>query len=149
METSQDSTVALARRYIERITGAGEMSLADTLLDENMVYYTGLAPSGLIRGRETIKQALQGLHTAFDDLNLIIEDAFAADDSERAVIRFRATGTYHAAFLGVPANGKKITMIETHVIRVRAGKVVEDYASDNNYDFALLFAPALRYTNKQ
>jgi hypothetical protein len=40
-------------------------------------------------------------------------------------------------------------MIETHVIRVRAGKVIEDYACDNNYDFALLFASALKYTDEQ
>lgn len=149
METSQDSTVVLARQYIERITGAGEMALADTLLDENMAYYTGLALPGPIRGRETIKQALQGLHTAFDDLSLVIEDIFAADDHERVVVRFRATGTFHAPFLGVPPTNRTITMIETHVIRVRDGKVVEDYASDNNYDFALLFAPALKYTNEQ
>ena len=35
-------------------------------------------------------------------------------------------------------------MIETHAIRVEGGKVAEDYAADNNYDFPYLVEPLFK-----
>ena len=139
--SSENLTVA--RRYIEGVQGANEMAVADALVAEDFKYYSALAPSGYIEGREAFKQAIAGLHAGFPDIQLVIEDAFAGDAESdgRVAVRFRATGTHLAQFLGLAPTGKSIVMIETHTIRVRGGRVVEDYAADNNYDFPYLVAP--------
>ncbi len=135
--------LTLARRYIESVQGNNDMAAADALVAEDFKYYSALAPTGFIEGREAFKQAISGLHAGFPDIDLVIEDAFAGDaeSNGRVVIRFRATGTHLAPFLGIAPTGKPIVMIETHTIRVRGGRIVEDYAADNNYDFPYLVAP--------
>ncbi len=136
----------IARRYIESVQGRNDMAAADALVADDFRYNSALAPTGFIEGREAFKQAISGLHAAFPDIRLTIEDAFAGDAESggRVCIRFRATGTHLAPFLGLPATGKSILMIETHTIRVEGGKVVEDYAADNNYDFPYLVEPLFK-----
>ena len=135
--------LTLALRYIESVQGKNDMAAADALVAEDFKYYSALAPSGFIEGREAFKQAISDLHAAFPDIQLVIEDGFEGDSESggRVAIRFRATGTHLAPFLGLPPTGKGIVMIETHTIRVRGGKIVEDYAADNNYGFPYLVAP--------
>lgn len=140
MQQVQTNNLAIARQYIEQVLGEGNMTVADEIVDLNMIYHTGFA-KGPLHGRDLFKQAIGSLHQAFRDVDLKIEDAFTSSDGERVVIRFHAPGIHHGEMMGLPPTGKRINMIETHVIRLQNGKVVEDYASDNNIDFGVLFAP--------
>ncbi len=135
----------LAQIYIERVQGKNDAIFADSVIAPDFKYYSALAPTGFIEGRDAFKEAIAGLHAGFPDIDLRIEDAFAGDTESggRVMIRFRATGTHLSPFFGLAPTGKRIVMIETHIVRVRGGKIVEDYASDNNYDFPYLVAPIL------
>jgi predicted ester cyclase len=140
MQQVQTNNLAIARQYIEQVLGKGNMAIADEIIDPNMVYHTSFA-KGSLHGRDLFKQAISGLHQAFSHVNLTIEDAFTSADGERVVIRFNAPATHSGEMMGLAPTGKQINMVETHVIRLRNGKVVEDYASDNDLDFGVLFAP--------
>lgn len=70
-----------------------------------------------------------------------IEDLFAAGD--RVVVRFRSVQKHTKAFFGVEPTYRDITFIETHVMRLCDGKIVENIVSATNLEFEMLMAPVL------
>ena len=66
---------------------------------------------------------------------------FAVND--RVVTRFRSEQKHAKDFLGVAATNRVITFIETHVMRLRDGKIVENVVSATNLEFEMLMAPVL------
>lgn len=72
---------------------------------------------------------------------MMIEDIFAADD--RVVVRFRSVQRHAKEFFGIPATNRNVTFIETHVMRLRDGKIVENVVSATNLEFEMLMAPVL------
>ncbi len=141
---TEAKNLAVARIFIERFLGAGDMTVATEVLDENVQAFTGLKPDGPIRGREEYKQVFSSFYEAFpplQGLGMIIEDIFAADD--RVVVRFRSVQKHAKDFFGVAATNRDITLIETHVMRLRDGKIVENVVSATNLEFEMLMAPVL------
>jgi predicted ester cyclase len=69
------------------------------------------------------------------------QDIFAAGD--RVVVRFRSVQKHTKAFFGIAATNRDITFIETHVMRLREGKIVENVVSATNLEFEMLMAPVL------
>ena len=72
---------------------------------------------------------------------MTIEDMFAAGD--RVVVRFRSVQKHAKEFFGIAATNRDITFIETHVMRLREGKLVENVVSATNLEFEMLMAPVL------
>lgn len=72
---------------------------------------------------------------------LIIEDIFVADD--RVVARFKSVQTHAKEFFGVAATNRDITFIETHVMRLRNGKIIENIVSATNLEFEMLMTSVL------
>src|SRR3712207_529793 len=101
---TQVDNIAIARRFVEQVLGKNDRVTADEIVDPNITYHTGFVQQPL-HGREAFKQAIDGLHKSFPDVNLAIEDAFASADGERVVIRFHAPATHRGELLGVPATG--------------------------------------------
>jgi predicted ester cyclase len=46
-------------------------------------------------------------------------------------------------FFGIATTNRVITFIETHVMRLRDGKIVENVVSATNLEFEMLMAPVL------
>ena len=95
-------------RYLDRI-------------DDSYVGHSETAP-GPIRGREGVRQNLEGLIRAFPDLRIEIEQILASGDS--VVTRMRATGTHQGNFAGIAPTGKSISMQACSVVEIRNGKAV-------------------------
>jgi predicted ester cyclase len=72
---------------------------------------------------------------------LEIIDQFAA--GERVVTRFHSRQRHAKGFFGVEATGRVILFDETHVARVRDGRIVENIVSATNLEFEMLMAPVL------
>lgn len=51
--------------------------------------------------------------------------------------------THAKSFFGVAATNRDITFIETHVMRLRDSKIVENVVSATNLEFEMLMAPVL------
>jgi predicted ester cyclase len=144
MTELETQNLAVARLFVEQFLGKGDMSIAEKVLDENVQATTGLKPDGPIDGREQYKQIFSAFFDAFPpvpDVELTIEDMFAAND--RIVVRFRSVQTHAKAFFGVAATNREITFIETHVMRLRDGKIIENVVSATNLEFEMLMAPVL------
>jgi predicted ester cyclase len=144
MTPTEEQNLAIARIFIEQFLGKGDMSIAADVLDENVQAITGLKPDGPIDGREAYKQVFSAFFNAFPpiaDSEVIIEDIFAAGD--RVVVRFRSVQKHAKDFFGIAATNRDITFIETHVMRLREGKIVENVVSATNLEFEMLMAPVL------
>lgn len=144
MTPIEEQNLAIARIFIEQFLGKGDMTVATDVLDENVQAITGLKPDGPIDGREAYKQVFSAFFDAFPPIpgfEMMIEDMFTADD--RVVVRFRSVQKHAKEFFGVAATNRDITFIETHVMRLREGKIVENVVSATNLEFEMLMAPVL------
>lgn len=139
---AEGSNLALVRRFTEDFLGKGNLAVADEVLAEGIQAITGLKPSGPIDGREEYKQIIALFVDAFPaagDLRII--DQFAAGD--RVVTRFHSWQKHEKEFFGLPATHRTILFDETHVARIRDGKIVENIVSATNLEFEMLMAPIL------
>lgn len=144
MTPTEEQNLAIARIFVEQFLGNGDMTVAADVLDENVQAMTGLKPDGPIDGREAYKQVFSAFFDAFPPIpgsEMMIEDMFAAGD--RVVVRFRSVQKHTKEFFGVAPTNRDITFIETHVMRLREGKIVENVVSATNLEFEMLMAPVL------
>jgi steroid delta-isomerase-like uncharacterized protein len=90
-------------------------------IDDSYIGQSETAP-GPIRGREGVRQNLEGLIKAFPDLRIEVEQIIASGDS--VVTRMHATGTHEGNFAGIAPTGKSISMEACSVVEIRNGKAV-------------------------
>lgn len=131
--------LALARRFVAEVLGAQDPAAFAELVDPGVVVHSGLRPLAPMVGRDEFAAGLAGL-AAFRFLDFVLEDLLAVED--RTVARYRARADHVGDQLGVPATGARITMWEVRLMRWRAGRLVEDFVADVNYDWPWLVAPA-------
>jgi len=142
MTQIETQNAATPRFFFTQFLGQGDMSVAEDVLDAHVQAITGLKPTGPIDGREEYKQVFSAFYEAFPpESPLEIEDFFAVDD--RVVCRFRSVQKHTGDYFGVPATGRVITLVETHVQRLREGKIIENVVSATNLEFEMLLAPVL------
>ena len=130
---------ALAQRFYGEALGQRSEPAFRELVHPDVVVHSGLEPLGAIRGADAYWRAL-GKLSAFTFIDLQIEDLIAVDD--RVITRLRGTAEHTGDALGVAATGKRIVMWEIHLSRWQDGKMVENFASDINYDWPWLVAAA-------
>ena len=80
-------------------------------------------PRGLLYASQTFRSAVPDLHCTIDDL-LVSGDKITA--------RLLFTGTHKGEFMGHPATGKPVTFFAIDILRVRGGKIVEDWHLEDN-----------------
>jgi predicted ester cyclase len=140
MSTSEQTTnIAVARRFLEEVLGQGNMQTFDEVIDDDIVVNSGISPFKPMVGKEEFRAGLSAL-AAFSNATFTLEDLLAVED--RVIARYRAVADHTGAQLGVPPTGKRITMWEIRLMRLRDGKIVEDFVADINYDWPWLVAPA-------
>ncbi len=71
---------------------------------------------------EGMRQALPAFRLAFGDIAISIGETVSEGDMIGYQMSF--TGTHSGDFMGIPPTGKRITMSETHIERIRDGKIV-------------------------
>ncbi len=136
------SNLALVRRFTLDFLGCADLAAADATLDPDVRAITGLKPDGPIEGREAYKATISGFVAAFPAESPVeIIDQFEAGD--RVVTRFHSRQRHSGDFFGVPATNQVILFDETHVSRIRDGRIVENIVSATNLEFEMLMAPAL------
>jgi ketosteroid isomerase-like protein len=118
------------QRYI-RAFGTRDYATLDQLYDEDVVFYTPLAWAA--RGREFLRNFIEEFHTGYPGLRVTLHDEFYSGDGTRACFRFVLH--YHNAgpFFGKAPTGERGSMSETHSIRLRNGRIVEQWVGDNTF----------------
>jgi predicted ester cyclase len=74
-------------------------------------------------GLAGLKQVLGMFRTGFPDLQVTVEEVVAEGD--KCMLRLRARGTHHGAFLGIPPTGKPVDFPAIDLYRMADGKIVE------------------------
>lgn len=125
-----DDRETLAERFT-RALGSGDEQLLDELYDTDVLLYTPLGWP--IRGRAAVKEFVGQFHAGYPGLRVTLHDQFSSADGERVCFRFVIHYTNTGAFYGNPPTGETGTMSETHAVRLRDGKIVEEFVGDNNF----------------
>ena len=113
---------AVVRRFVEEIFVGGSHDAVDELVDERMIAHTW-PPTG--HPREDLKAAIDRVSGALADAEFTIDDLIAEGD--RVAARLTTAATQVGEFMGLPPSGKRYSIEEIHVFRLRDGKVVEHW----------------------
>jgi uncharacterized protein YciI len=120
----------LAARFV-RALGENDDALLDEIYDPEVALYTPLGWP--IRGREALKEFVGQFHAANPGLRVTLHDEFSSADGTRVCFRFIIHFHNTGPFYGNPPTGEKGTMSETHAVRLRDGRIVEQFVGDNNF----------------
>jgi steroid delta-isomerase-like uncharacterized protein len=119
---SAEENKAVARRFIDEVFVQGRLDAVDELAAADFVPHSW--PS-VKPGVESLKQAVKRVSAGLSDVSMKIEDMIAEGD--KVAVRLTAHGKHDGEFMGLPATGKGYTISETHIFRVRDGKVTEHW----------------------
>lgn len=136
--------LAIVRRFTTEFLGRADLAAADAALHHDIRGFTGLKPTGPIEGIDEYKATLTGFVDAFPaDSPVEIIDQFESADGTRVVTRFHSRQRHAKDYYGVAATNRIILFDETHVARLKDGKIIENIVSATNLEFEMLMAPVL------
>ncbi|MBY0284070.1 MAG: ester cyclase [Sphingomonas sp.] len=136
--------LAIVRRFTLDFLGRADLAAADATMHPDIRGITGLKPMGPIEGIEEYKATLTGFVEAFPAEGPVeIIDQFESADGMRVVTRFHSRQRHAKDYFGIPATDRVILFDETHVARLKDGKIVENIVSATNLEFEMLMAPVL------
>lgn len=125
-----DGAPTLAERFT-RALGTNDRALLDEIYDPDVVLYTPLGWP--IRGLPAVKEFIGQFHAGYPGLRITLHDQFSSNDGQRVCFRFVIHFENTGPFYGNPPTGETGTMSETHAVRLRNGKIVEQFVGDNNF----------------
>jgi steroid delta-isomerase-like uncharacterized protein len=121
--TSPDANIELIRAGLADFN-AGDLDACVARTAPDLVMNLAEAPEPM-RGRETWRQGAELMKGAFPDLEVQIQDIFAAGD--RVAVRLTFRGTHTGEFLGVPASGRRVEYVSHEFYRVADGLIAEEW----------------------
>src|SRR6266850_2643767 len=107
-------------------TGIAEY--ASAAVDNN--FRDNTLPEGRPQGPKGLLYASQAFRSAVPDLHCTIEDLLVSGDKVTARLLF--TGTHKGEFMGHPATGKSVSFLAIDILRIRGGRIVEDWHLEDN-----------------
>ena len=112
---------ALVRRYLESNWGKRDFSIIDELVAPDFVQHAATVNAG----REGITQFFRMVHGGLPDLQFTLNNLLA--DGDMVSTRFTIRGTHQGPLFGIPATGKPIMITGMSLLRLRDGKIVENW----------------------
>ncbi len=112
----------VARGVIERIFVHQEDAAIDELIAPDFVPHT-FGPMG--RGREGLREGMRRAATGVSDAKFVIHALVAEGELVAAYLTSGATHT--GPFMGVEPSGRRYSIDEMHLFRIRDGRLVEHW----------------------
>jgi len=111
----------------DEILNKGNIDMIDTHFASN---YVNKTVTSTVNGQAEAKEFFGAFLTGFSDIEFVVDEIFGVDD--RIVKRWTFNGTHTGEFSGVPATGKRITVMGVSIARIENGKIIEelDYMDD-------------------
>src|SRR5712671_155606 len=106
----------------------GNADYASAAVDNN--FRDNTLPKGRPQGPKGLLYASQTFRSAVPDLHCTIEDLLVSGDKITARLLF--TGTHKGELMGHPATGKPVRFFAIDILRIRNGKIVEDWHLEDN-----------------
>jgi len=131
-QPSPKSAVQVAEAVVE-IWNTGDYALGDQLFTPGAtLHYRGRdIPIDSKSGSDVVRRWRAG----FPDFHFTIEDTIVQGD--KVVLRIPFTGTHRGTFMGLEPTGKKISVTETLIVRVKDGQVAEMWEDYDEYGMRL------------
>jgi steroid delta-isomerase-like uncharacterized protein len=130
--TNLEDNKAVVRRFIEAIFGHQDLEAVDELAVEDFTPHTwGPTPPG----RAALREAMNRVGAGVSDARFEIHDTIAEGD--RVAVRLTSSALHSGTFMGMPPTGKRYSIDEIHIFRLRAGQVTEHWHA---FDTATLIA---------
>ena len=122
-------SASVVDRFINELWNQQQLAVADELFAPDAVTHQlrstpGAEPSAS-RGPAEVKAELRDWFSGFPDIRLEVEQRVSADDV--IVTRYAVRGTHRGTWLGIPATNVAIIVRMIHTVRVRDGRIVEDW----------------------
>ena len=118
---STDNNKNVIRMFIEEVVNQGRLDRTDEFVIEDFVELDPFP--GQVQGREGLKEVILQMRSAFPDIRWVVDDMVAEGD--KVVTRFTWSGTHQAAFLGVPATGRPVSVKGIVIDRLESGRMAD------------------------
>src|SRR5262245_48898984 len=119
-----EDNATLIRRFFLGVFQDRNLALADALVAPDFAWHFGGQPEPF-RGPEGVRQVAFLYHTAFPDLQVVVEDVFAA--GEKVGMRWSSTGTHRGDLAGIAPTHRRMHTSGINIWRVVEGTVVEGW----------------------
>jgi steroid delta-isomerase-like uncharacterized protein len=113
---------AVVRRFIDEVFVKGRFDAVDQLVADD---FTPHSWPGVGPGPGPLKEAQKRVGAGLSDVSMKIEDLIAEGD--KVVARLTAHAVQTGEFMGMPATGKPYSISETHIFRIKDGRVTEHW----------------------
>ena len=122
---------ALAQRMVEDCINKNNLAAADEIFAVDFINHS--PQFGVTPDLAGLKQMITGLHHAFEDYHLTIEDVIAEED--KIVLSLRSTGTHTGSPMGgTPPTHKKMDLCSITILYIADGKVKERWNMMNELE---------------
>ena len=120
---SAEENKAIIVRVIDELK-KGNLGIIDEVFSPNFAFHSHINPNGPLRGLEGARKMVTS--SVFSDLQVTIEDIFAAGD--KVAVRWTFRGTYQGeAKPGFPKPGERCTLVAISMYRFANGKIKDDW----------------------
>ncbi len=120
-----------SRRWLEEGFNEGNLDVADELSTEDFVSHDPMSGD---QDKEAVKQQIAAYREAFPDLQVTIEEIFAAGD--KVVMRWSAVGTFQNPFMGQQPTGEKGAPVQgINIDRFEDGRIAESWGQWDTMQF--------------
>jgi steroid delta-isomerase-like uncharacterized protein len=120
--SSVESNKQVVERFVREVLQQGSKPAVDELVATDFTSHSWPSTGD---GRADLKAAIDRVAKALADPEFVIEDTIAEGD--RVVVRVTSSATQVGEFMGMPASGKRYSIGEIHIFRVRDGQLVEHW----------------------
>ena len=117
-----DDNKAVVSRFVDEIFVHGRTEAVDELLADDFVGHTWPSTG---HPKDDLKAAIGRTSKGLSDPRFLVEDMIGEGD--QVVVRLTAEATQTGELMGMPASGKRYSIGEIHIFRVRDGKVAEHW----------------------
>jgi steroid delta-isomerase-like uncharacterized protein len=126
---SVEENIQLMRRWFKEVWNEGKTETIPALLAVDAIGIGELEDGSPLRGPAEFVPFVERIRGAFPDINIVVEDAFGAED--KVVLRWSATMTHRGDHLGIPASGMRVRIAGMSIARIRDKHIVEGW---DNWD---------------
>jgi steroid delta-isomerase-like uncharacterized protein len=114
--------IEMVKQMCEQVYGQGKTELIAQLVADDVVSHHPIL--GTV-DRAGIEADVKGYRKAFPDMTVQVIDAIGSGD--KAMVRWRATGTHRGELMGTQPTNKKVTIDGMSEVRVQNGKIRESW----------------------
>ncbi len=119
-------TEQLVRRFFDEALAARDMAALRELCGADYVWHGSPDPGDDVVGLDAFAESVASFYDSFPDCEVEVLDVLAEGD--RAVVRFRETGTHDGAFMGIAPTGRRVSNYGIAIYRARDGRLVEEWS---------------------